>query len=176
MAVRSWIRKMFDSPSPRTIRKAPARCRLSVEALEDRAVPAVSFNPAVTYSTGDTPQSVAVGDFNGDGKQDLVTANYGGFNVSVLLGNGHGTFPTADANQGPVTANCGGLNAREHRATATGSFNPAVTYGAGSGPRSVAVGDFNGDGKRDLVTANSGSNNVSVLLGNGNGTFQTAVS
>ena len=45
MTVRSWIRKMFDSPSPRTIRKAPARIRLSLEALEDRVVPAVSFNP-----------------------------------------------------------------------------------------------------------------------------------
>ena len=45
----------------------------------------------------------------------------------------------------------------------------------GSSPYSVATGDFNGDGKPDLVTANAGSNSVSVLLGNGDGTFQNAV-
>jgi 6-phosphogluconolactonase (cycloisomerase 2 family) len=88
---------------------------------------------------------VAVGDFNGDGKPDLVTANYWSGNVSVLLGNGDG------------------------------SFQAHVDYGAGSGPSSVAVRDFNGDAKPDLAVANYGSNNVSVLLGNGDGTFQAHV-
>src|SRR5260370_19627352 len=58
------------------------------------------------------------------------------------------------------------------------SFRVAPTYAAGSAPFepvSVAVGDFNGDGKPDLAAANSSSNNVSVLLGNGDGTFQAAV-
>ena len=64
-------------------------------------------------------------------------------NVSVLLGNGDGTFQTQK------------------------------TYAVGYGPYSVAVGDFNGDGKADLAVANYGSDNVSVLLGNGDGTFQT---
>ena len=50
-----------------------------------------------------------------------------------------------------------------------------MSYGAGTVPYSVAVGDFNGDGKLDLAVANEGSNNVSVLLGNGDGTFQAAV-
>ncbi len=77
-----------------------------------------------------------MGDFNGDGALDLVVANFGSGNVSVLLGNGDGTF------------------------------RAAVDYGAGSGPRSVAVGDFNGDGKVDLAVANGGSNNVSVLINN----------
>ena len=62
---------------------------------------------------------MAVGDFNGDGKLDLVVANRASNNVSVLLGNGNGTFQAA------------------------------VNYAAGSKPRSVAVGDFNGDGKLD---------------------------
>ncbi len=88
--------------------------------------------------------SVAVGDFNGDGKLDLATANYGSNNVSILLGNGDGTFQAA------------------------------VNYGAGSYPISITVGDFNGDGKLDLATANYGSNNISILLGKGDGTFQTA--
>ncbi|PZS00752.1 MAG: hypothetical protein DLM69_06005, partial [Candidatus Chloroheliales bacterium] len=83
----------------------------------------------------------------------------------------------------------GQANAQPHSAAnaATSSANPAApalcnpigfsnatSYPAGSGPSSVAVGDFNHDGKPDLATANYSSNNVSALLGNGNGTFQTA--
>src|SRR5262245_54341988 len=92
MATRSWIRNMFASRTPRTIRKAPAGCRPSVEALEDRALPSVNFAPAVNYGVGDNPASVAVGDFNGDGKPDLATANRYSNNVSVLLGKGGGAF------------------------------------------------------------------------------------
>ena len=91
--------------------------------------------------------SVAVADVNGDGKLDLVVTNDGSSNVSVLLGNGDGTFKAA------VSYNSGG-------------------QGAGS----VEVADVNGDSKLDLVVANDGSSNVSVLLGNGDGTFQAAVS
>ena len=54
------------------------------------------------------------------------------------------------------------------------SFAAAASYGVGSGPRSVTVGDWNGDGKPDLAVANEGDN-VSILLGNGNGTFQAKV-
>ena len=85
---------------------------------------------------------MAVGDVNGDGKPDLVVANYGDNSVSVLLGNGDGTFL------------------------------PRPAYATGSSPFAVAVADVNGDGKPDLVVANYGSNSVSVLLGNGDGTFQ----
>ncbi|MBL8636849.1 MAG: VCBS repeat-containing protein, partial [Myxococcales bacterium] len=52
-----------------------------------------------------------------------------------------------------------------------GGFGAATNFSAGMGPRSVAVGDFNGDNKPDLAVANSGSNNVSVLPGNGMGGF-----
>src|SRR6267143_5400659 len=97
-------------------------------------------------SVGSNPTSVTAGDFNGDGKLDLAVTNLGSNNVSVLLGNGDGTFQAA------------------------------VSYSAGTDPRSVTSGDFNGDGKLDLVTANGGSSRVSVLLGNGDGTFQAAVS
>ena len=85
---------------------------------------------------------MAVGDVNGDGKPDIVVANDDSNTVSVLLGNGNGTFQAQQ------------------------------TFATGTDPSSVAVGDVNGDGKPDLVVANDGSNTVSVLLGNGNGTFQ----
>ncbi len=96
---------------------------------------------------GVTPFSIAVGDFNGDGKQDLVVANRGSNNVSILLGDGAGHFSAAT--NFPVFA-----------------FKP----------QSVAVGDFNGDGKQDLAVANSlfNSNNVSILLGDGAGNFSGA--
>src|SRR5437016_1076340 len=81
--------------------------------------PAPSFAAGRTFDTGTTPVSVAVGDFNGDGKPDLAVANYHSDNVAVLLGKGDGTF------------------------------QPAANYNAGANPQSVAVGDFNGDGKLD---------------------------
>ena len=85
MTLRSWTRQLFSRPTTRPIRKAPARCRPALEALEDRALPAVTFGPAVSYGTGDTPVSVAVGDFSRDGKPDLVTADARSNDVSVLL-------------------------------------------------------------------------------------------
>jgi hypothetical protein len=79
---------------------------------------------------------VGVGDFNGDGALDLAVANANSFNVSVLLGNGDG------------------------------SFQAERSFGAGYFPFSVAVGDFNGDGALDLVLANMFSDDVSVLINN----------
>jgi hypothetical protein len=94
----------------------------------------------LSFDAGYGPTSVAIGDLNGDGRLDLVVANYTSGTVSVLLGNGDGTFGTK------------------------------TDFGAGYGPASVAMGDLNGDGKADLAVANEGSNTVSVLLGNGDGT------
>jgi hypothetical protein len=105
----------------------------------------IALSAPSAFGAGTDPDSAAVGDFNGDGKLDLAVANEGSNNISILLGNGDGTF------------------------------HAAADYGAGTDPDSVAVGDFRGDGKLDLVVANYYSNNVSILLGNGDGTFQAAV-
>ncbi len=102
---------------------------------------AFGFAPHADFPTGANPSCVAVGDVNGDGKLDLVTANGNASSVSVLLGNG------------------------------AGSFGAKTDFATGLGPSSVAVSDVNRDGKLDLVTANAVPNTVSVLLGNGNGTF-----
>jgi hypothetical protein len=110
-----------------------------------------TFTEKSSPVSGGPPLAAAVGDFNGDGKADLAVVNYSGTTspgtLTILLGNGDGTFTAATA-------------------------SPAT----GNDPISVAIGDFNGDGKADLAVANSyidtgelGS--VTVLLGNGDGTF-----
>ena len=154
----------------------------------------IALGAPSSYSVGINPNSVAVGDFNGDGKLDLAVANSFDNFVSVLLGKGDGTFQAAvnyGTGSGPLSVAVGDFNgdgkldlvvtnAFDNNVSVLlgngdGTFQAAVNYGAGSAPNSVAVGDFNGDGKLDLAVANNGSNNLSVLLGNGDGTFQAAV-
>jgi hypothetical protein len=105
------------------------------------------FTPAGTYPLGFGPYGLAAADLNGDGNIDLVADNWYDHDVSVLLGNGDGTF------------------------------QPAVTYPVGLDSLHVAIGDFTGNGIPDIVTVNDepGPMTISVLLGNGDGTFQPAV-
>src|SRR5262249_28317903 len=115
-----------------------------------------TFQPQVSYPVGSLPFSLVVGDFAGNGRLDLAVVNAGLFpdnsgSVSVLLGNGDGTF------------------------------QPQVSYPVGSLPFSLVAGDFNGDGRIDLGVLNTGvfqdnSGSVSVLLSNGDGTFAPQVS
>jgi len=120
----------------------------SISAPQIQNVTPVPINgllPPASYSVGAPPVWIGVADFNGDGKPDVVTVNSNGNagSISVLLGNGDGTF------------------------------QPAVSYPAGAGSAtSGVVGDFNGDGKTDVVVA-SGSG-LYLLAGNGDGTFQAA--
>ena len=150
----------------------------------------VSFGTATSFGAGSGPRSVAVGDFNRDGVQDLATANYFSANVSILLGDGVGNFGTAanfaagmnpysvavgdfngDGNQDLATANFNSNNVSILLGDGAGSFSAASNFAVGSLPYAVAVGDFNGDGKQDLATANFNSNDVSILLGDGAGSF-----
>src|SRR6266700_3268705 len=153
-------------------------------------------------SGGGFPWYVVTADFNGDGKLDLAVSNYGDNSVSVLLGNGDGTFLAPQVT--PVGLNpwyfaVGDFNGDGKLDLAVadygcpldctsspsntvtvllgngnGTFLPGPSLTVGNGPAGVAVGDFNGDGKPDLAVANLNDNTLSILLGNGDGTFQPA--
>jgi Domain of unknown function (DUF4347)/FG-GAP-like repeat/FG-GAP repeat len=155
-----------------------------------------SFTAPTDFAVGSTTSSfnsMTVGDFNGDGKLDLATANYTSNNVSVLLGNGGGGFAAAtnfnvgtnpnavtvgdfngDGKLDLATANYTSNNVSVLLGNGSDGFTAATNFNVGTNPNAVTVGDFNGDGKLDLATANLISNNVSVLLGNGGGGFAAA--
>jgi uncharacterized protein (TIGR03437 family) len=168
---------------------------------------------APNLACGGAPGSpLGVGDFNGDGKLDIVTSYaFGQKRGAVLLGNGDGTFrelpgqtftdgdplfphgvgefPSAivvadlngDGKLDAIFGYGGNIDGDYHMVSVClgngdGSFQPAMSIGAGESPSSVAHGDFNGDGKPDLATANEISNNVTALINQGSGAFLTAVS
>jgi hypothetical protein len=136
----STIFRIRRKPAARRPHFRGAGFRPCVEALEERTV--LSFFTAPAVPVGNGPVGQAVGDFNGDGHADLAVINQASNTVSVLLGNGDGTY------------------------------QPKIDYATGAAPTGVVVADFNADGKLDLAVANFGANSVSVLLGNGDGTFR----
>ncbi len=109
------------------------------------ATPSGSFIVSTLPTSGTNPAAVAVGDFNGDGKQDVAVADYVKNNITVFFGDGAGNFtPSAG---GPIST--------------------------GANPGSLVAADFNGDGRLDLAVATSLNASVTVLLGNGAGGFTT---
>jgi len=144
---------------------------------------------------GNEPRWVASGDFNEDAIPDIVVANHGANNVSVLLGTGTGAFSSTThftAGSFPMAVVTGDFNADTHLDLAVvngssenisillgngaGSFATAVNYPvSGSYPYSITTADFNGDGVFDLATPIFNSDNISVLMGTGTGTFGAAV-
>jgi hypothetical protein len=107
--------------------------------LEARRTPSVSFAAQQTFAAGISPFAVAIGDFNGDGRPDLATADFNGNTASVLL------------------------NTAVPQST-TPSFSARQSFAGGGEPWAVAVADFNGDGRPDLAIANLADKTVSVLL------------
>ena len=154
--------------------------------------------PAATRPvTGYFPTAAATGDFNGDGRMDLAVANYFADNMTILLGNGDGTFSVGAS---PVTGvypdwvAIGDFNAdgkldlaitNQYQATLTillgdgkGGFAAPAAPGylppiTGSAPSSVSVGDIDGDGAADLVVTNQGGSSITLFMGKGDGTFIT---
>jgi len=155
-----------------------------------------SFQAAVSFAAGNRAAFVAVADLDGDSVPDLVTANFDSDDVSVLLGNGDGSFQAAvafatgdfpvsvaaadlDGDTVPdlVTANFNSDDVSVLLGNGDGSFQAAVSFAVGGLPRYAAVADLDGDTVPDIVTANNAnhSDDVSVLLGNGDGSFQVAI-
>ena len=174
----------------------------------------VSFAPAVTYAAvsamgSASPGSLAVADVNGDGNPDLIVANSPGYSsgsIGVLLGNGDGTFQpvkldsiagtvgvvnalavadvNGDGKADVLVGTCCESNGNNEVAVllgnGDGTFQPAAMYdAAGTQGGIVSVGDVNGDGRPDIVMVNwdnsDNKSTVSVLLGNGDGTFRPVV-
>lgn len=148
-------------------------------------------------AVGDQLTAIAVGDFNGDGNVDLAVASDRDSAVTILLGSGSGTFAQAAGSPIAVHGYLSSVQAGDFNGdgivdlaiadiddntvsillgSGTGTFMPATgsPITVGLGPVAILVSDFNGDGNRDLAVLNEYSNTLSILLGNGNGTFTAA--
>jgi VCBS repeat-containing protein len=171
----------------------PARVTVDVRAVDDTPPAGLSFSGPTDFAGGDSPSSVALGDFDGDSDDDLAVANEFSEDVSALLGGAGGSFGAAAhfaAGSSPVSvavadfdgdsdldlavANFFSHDVSVLLGEANGSFAPATSFPTGAFPTSVAVGDFNGDSDPDLAVANAVPDNVSVLLGGQDGTFVAA--
>lgn len=162
------------------------------------------FTTIPTIAVGTNPLAVAVGDFNGDGILDLAVANSGSNSVSILIGNGDGSYwLAANFNVGayPAAIATGDFNHDGHLDLAVVNSNPnkngvggsvSVMFGRGNGdfaqpfgvysvgyvPTALAVGDFDGDGNPDIAVVVSNPNPylnpgyISLLMGKPDGTFQ----
>jgi hypothetical protein len=143
-------------------------------------------------SVGSGPFAVTVADINGDGKMDLISANFGGQTLTVLTNNGHGGFGfnatltvdsspasvvaadvNGDGRMDLISANRDGNSLTVLTNNGNGGFVYSATYSAGY-PYSVAAADMNGDGKIDLVSANSSDNTLTVFTNDGSGAFALA--
>jgi len=150
----------------------------------------VAFTLSSSPNVGGNPTSVATADVNGDGKQDLISANFNDNTLTVLTNNGSGVFVLAstpgvgsnpgwvtavdingDGKPGLVSANYYGNSLSVLTNNGSGSFVNAGTYPVGQYPRQVAAADMNGDGKLDLVCASEGANTLSIYTNGGNGGF-----
>jgi uncharacterized repeat protein (TIGR01451 family) len=159
------------------------------------------FTNGPSPGVGSTPVSVAVADFNHDGNQDFITANYNSDDVTVRLGDGTGAFPDANSanihivGDAPISVAVGDFNndGKQDFAVANANYNTVVVmlntcdaspcgntsftqpagspFATGNSPDSVALGDFNRDGHRDMAVANQTSHNVTIRLGDGAGGF-----
>lgn len=188
-------------------------CGMTMAALAQSPAPAKFSSASLTQGAAkwdSTVLSLGTGDFNGDGKRDLIVISENTA-ANLLLGNGDGTFAAPTAFPLYVRSGWDGVPAHNPNLVAVGDFNGGgkldfavyitgnsnyldvylgdgtgnFTYSnnytvgtagkGGGGGNSVVAVDVNGDGKLDLVATNQADNTVTVLLGNGDGTFQNGV-
>jgi Bacterial Ig-like domain (group 3)/FG-GAP-like repeat len=171
---------------------------LGTEALDPSTLGSNLLAASASSSVGNSVSCAATADFNLDGKIDLAVCNSNS-TVSVLLGNGDGTFRSqmtygTDPHGTPYAIATGDFNGDGNTDLAVtnslggssdtvsillgngdGTFQNQQTYAVGSGAQGITVGDFDDDGNADLAIANNRDNTVSVLFGNGDGTFQPQV-
>src|SRR2546427_3074947 len=160
------------------------------------------FN-TTTLASGNKPQAVANGDFNGDGRLDLAIANFNDNTISVVISNPDGSFqPKVDYPVGTapiaivavdlnkdgkldlavVNNNCPSIPCTAVGSISTllgngdGTFQGHVDTNVGNSPNALAAADFNIDGKLDLAVPNGQDNTVSILVGNNDGTFKLTTS
>jgi hypothetical protein len=191
------------------VRRKQTLLWVSVAILTPSAIAstaAVNFKPEQHYPVGTSPVGVVVGDFNHDGKRDLAVLNSGdattGDNgsVSILFGNGDGTFQTAK--NVAMGKNCTGIVAGDFDGDGNddialvrpgdasvnddgdvtiflgngdGTFRQSQVLTPGKNPSFIVVADLNGDQRLDLVVITTGDKSVDVLLGNGDGSFQSQI-
>jgi hypothetical protein len=164
---------------------------LSARRAEADPVP-FGFLPKADFSVGSDPVSVAVADLNGDAHLDVATASLTSNSVSVMLGDGTGSFGSKrdfpisgfglsvavgdlnrDGHPDLVAGNGNGVSSVSVLlGDGTGSYATRTDFATGANPTAVAVGDLNRDGRLDVVTADQGSTTVSVLLGDGTGRLE----
>ena len=157
-----------------------------------------SFGNQITYSTGydSLPSYVVVNDFNHDHHLDILVANYGTDSIGLFLGCGDGSFTSQitysstpqsrpyslatndinnDGHLDIVVANSGTNNIDIFLGNGNTSFISQTTYSIspGSRPQSIIIGDFNGDSQLDIAVSNYDTDNISILIGYGNGSFAT---
>ena len=151
------------------------------------------LNPQAELPVGSYPNDAVSGDFNGDGQDDIATANFGDNSVSVLLNNGFSTFRSAyqrDVGRNPKRLVASDLNGDGKSDLAVADYSSGgvsvlldvaeragrvTRLQANDGPSDVTAGDLNGDGKPDLAVTSSNANTLSIFLNKGDGTFSPKV-